>query len=142
MVNHNFRGPLRQSLISVKDDMLIFREPLKGSDSFTRLAIVPRKLYNIMFIAFHMNPIGGHLNASQTLHRLRLQYYWPGMYAYIKRMCPCGKSSEQIYNFAIEAPFLVIHFNAYATGKHSGFEGSHVCLIGWNVQFCMHGTHY
>ncbi len=31
-VNHNFRGPLRQSLISVEDDMLIFCEPLSGCD--------------------------------------------------------------------------------------------------------------
>jgi hypothetical protein len=40
-----------------------------------------------------------------------------------------GKSSELVYNFPIEAPFLVIHFNAYAAGKHSGFEGSGVYLI-------------
>jgi hypothetical protein len=40
-----------------------------------------------------------------------------------------GKSSKLIYNFPIEAPFLVIHFGAYAAGKHSGFEGYHVYLI-------------
>ena len=139
-VNHNFRGPLRQSLISVKDDMLIFREPLSGSNSFTCLTLVPRELYNIMFIACHTNPIGGHLNAYWTLHRLRLRYYWPGMYVYVKHMCHacpgcalsnpmCGKSSELIYNFPIKTSFLVIHFDAYATGKHSGFEGSYVYLI-------------
>jgi hypothetical protein len=61
-VNHNFRGPLRHSLISVEDDMLIFREPISGSDSYTRLTLVPRELYNILFIAFHANLIGGHLN--------------------------------------------------------------------------------
>jgi hypothetical protein len=86
-VNHNFRGPLRHSLISVEDDMLIFREPISGSDSYRRLTLVPRGLYNILFIAFHANPIGGHLNAYPTLYRLRLRYYWPGMYAYVKRMC-------------------------------------------------------
>jgi hypothetical protein len=63
------------------------------------------------------------------------------MYAYAKCMChacpgcalsnpTCGKSSELVYNFPIEAPFLVIHFDAYAAGKHSGFEGSDVYLIG------------
>ena len=140
-VNHNFRGPLRHSLISVENDMLIFREPISGSASYTRLTLVPRELYNILFIAFHANPIGGHLNAYRTLHRLRLRYYWPGMYAYVKRMCHAcpgctisnpthGKSSELVYNFPIEAPFLVIHFDAYAAGKHSGFEGSNVYLIG------------
>ncbi len=138
-VNHNFREPLRHSLISVEDDMLIFRKPISGNDSYTRLTLVPCKLCNILFIAFHTNPIGGHLNAYRTLHRLRLRYYWPGMYTYIKCMCHAcpgcvlsnptrGKSSELVYNFPIKAPFLVIHFDAYAAGKHSGFEGSDVYL--------------
>ncbi len=118
-VNHNFCGLLCQSLVSVEDDMLIFWEPISGSDSSPCLTLVPRKLYNIMFIAFHMNPIGGHLNAYQMLHRLRLHYYWPGMYAYVKRMCQacpgctllnptCGKSSELVYNFSIEDRFWLL----------------------------------
>jgi hypothetical protein len=41
-----------------------------------------------------------------------------------------GKSSELIYNFPMEAPFLVIDFDAYADDKHSGFEGSDMYLIG------------
>ena len=36
-VNHNFRGPLRQSLISVEDDILIFCEPLSGCDLYMHL---------------------------------------------------------------------------------------------------------
>jgi hypothetical protein len=67
-VNHNFCRPLRQSLISVKDEMLIFCEPISGCDLYTRLTLVPRKLYYIMFIAFHTNPIGGRLNAYRMLH--------------------------------------------------------------------------
>jgi len=39
-VNHNFCRPLRHSLISVEDDMLIFREPISGSDSYMRLTLV------------------------------------------------------------------------------------------------------
>ncbi len=35
-----------------------------------------------------------------------------------------------MYGFPIEAPFLVMHFDAYSAGKHSGFEGSNVYLIG------------
>jgi hypothetical protein len=63
------------------------------------------------------------------------------MYAYVKQMCNAcpscalpnptrGKLSELVYGFPIEAPFLVMHFNAYSAGKHSGFEGSEVYLIG------------
>ncbi len=70
-VNHNFCRPLRQSLISVEDNMLILWEPISSSDSYMRLTLVPRELYNIVFIAFHTNPTGGHLNAYRTLHQLR-----------------------------------------------------------------------
>jgi hypothetical protein len=140
-VNHNYRGPLRQSLIFVENDMLILHEPIVGKSLFTRLQLVPSELMNIIFIAFHTNPIGGHLNAYRTFHHLRLRFYWPGMYSYVKRMfqaCPgCalanptrGKSSELVYNFPIEAPFLVMFFDAYSAGKHSSFEGSECYLIG------------
>jgi hypothetical protein len=54
------------------------------------------------------------------------------MFAFIKRMCQAcpgydlanptlSKSSELIYNFPVKAPFLVMHFDAYAAGKHAGF---------------------
>jgi hypothetical protein len=121
--------------------MLILQEPICGSRSYTRLQLIPRELHNILFIAFHTNAIGGHLNAYRTLHRLRLHFYWPGMWGYIKRMClacpDCAfsnpnhsKSSELVYNFPIKAPFLVMHFDAYVAGKHAGFEGSDAYLIG------------
>ena len=40
-VNHNYRGPLRQSLIFVENDMLILHEPIVGTSSFTHLQLVP-----------------------------------------------------------------------------------------------------
>jgi hypothetical protein len=40
-----------------------------------------------------------------------------------------AKSSELVYNFPIEAPFLVLHIDAYMAGKHSGFEGSEMYLV-------------
>ena len=67
--------------------MLIFKEPISSCDLYMHLTLVPWELYNNIFIAFHVNPISGHLNAYRTLHRLCLRYYWPGMYAYVKRMC-------------------------------------------------------
>ena len=63
------------------------------------------------------------------------------MFAYIKQMCQAcpgcalenptlSKSSELIHNFLVKAPFLVMHFEAYAAGKHAGFEGSECYLLG------------
>ena len=67
-VNHNYCGPLRQSLIVVENDMLFLHKPIIGTSLFTRLQLVPSELKNIIVIAFHSNPIGGHLNAYQTFH--------------------------------------------------------------------------
>jgi hypothetical protein len=41
-----------------------------------------------------------------------------------------SKSSELVYNFPVKAPFLVMHFDAYAAGKHAGFKGSECYLLG------------
>ncbi len=62
------------------------------------------------------------------------------MYSYIKQMCQAcpgcalanptkSKSCKLVYNFTIEAPFLVLHVDAYLAGVHTGFEGSHVYLV-------------
>jgi hypothetical protein len=126
-VNYNYWAAHRQSLIVIKDDMLIFREPVRGGSSYPHLQLVPTEFYNIIFVVFHSNAIGGHLNAYCKLHRIRLRYYRPGMYSYIKRMCNAcpncalanptkSKSSELVYNFPIEAPFLVLFVDAYSAG--------------------------
>jgi hypothetical protein len=63
------------------------------------------------------------------------------MYAFVKQMCQAcpgcalanptqSKLSELIYNFPIKAPFLVMHFDAYAAGTYAGFEGSECYLVG------------
>jgi hypothetical protein len=140
-VNHNYCGPLQQSLIVIENDMLIHHNLIAGTSSFKQLQLVPLELMNVIFIAFHSNPIGGHLNAYQTFHCLRLHFYWPGMYSYVKCMCQacpgcalanptCGKSSELVYNFPIDAPFLVMFFDAYSASKHVGYKGSECYLIG------------
>ena len=82
-VHYSYCQPLRLSLIVVEDNMIIFRKPIRGSTSYTQLQIVPTSLRDIAFIAFHSNPIGGHLKAYRTLHCLRLCYHWTEMYSYI-----------------------------------------------------------
>jgi hypothetical protein len=74
-VNYNFREPLRQSLILIENGMLFYKEPIHSGSSYTCLQLVPQEFYNILFIAFHSNPIGGHMNAYRTLHHLCPRYY-------------------------------------------------------------------
>ncbi len=114
-VNYNFHGPLRKSQIVLVARILVFHEPIARSGSYTRLTLVPRDLRNIVFIAFHSNPIGGHLDAVRTLHCLRLRFYWPGMYSYVVKMCNAcpgcalsnptkGKSADLVYGFLLRHP--------------------------------------
>jgi hypothetical protein len=93
-----------------------------------------------VFTAFHSNPNGGHFYSYRTLHRLRLHYYWPKMWSYVKRMCNacpgCALAnathrplSELVYNFPIDAPFRVLLVDGYSARKHASFEGDKCYLI-------------
>lgn len=77
-VHHSLRMPLRQGLFVSHNDMIILRKPVGlGSDSYCQMRLVPRTLRKIIFIAFHANPIGGHLNHIRTFRNIRLRYFWP-----------------------------------------------------------------
>jgi hypothetical protein len=86
-INYNYRATLCHSRIVLEGGILIYCKPLAGFSSYACLQLVPAVFYNIIFIAFHTNPIGGHFNTYHTLHCMRLWFYWPGMFKYIKRMC-------------------------------------------------------
>ncbi len=73
--HYSYRQSLQQSFIVIEDVMLMFCEPIRGSTTYTHLCIVPKGLYDIVFIALHSNLIGGHLNTYRTLHCLRLRYH-------------------------------------------------------------------
>ncbi len=135
-----YRAALRQSQIALEDGILILQESIVGSKSYAHLQLVPSHFRNIVFIVFDSNPLGAHLNATRTLHWIRLRYYWPGMWWYITRMCDAcpgcmltnpthGQSCELIYSFPIKAPMMVLHVDSYQAGKESGFEGSTQYLI-------------
>jgi hypothetical protein len=139
-INFNFHNALWKLHITLKNGILIYRKPIVGSKSYARLQLVPSKFHNILFIAFHSNPIGGHFSIYHTLHRLRLHFYWPVMYKFIARMCDAcpgctlsnptrSQSSKLLYNFPIKASMKVIHIDGYAAGKQHGFEGSKIYLV-------------
>ncbi len=127
-LNLNYHQALRQFHIKLANGILYYYEPIGGSASYAHLQLVPTAFWNIIFIAFHSNPLGGHLNAVRTFHQLRLWFYWPNMYSYISCMCHSrprctltnpthAKSSKLIYNFPIKAPFLVLHIDGYQAGE-------------------------
>ena len=103
------------------------KEIFTNGAKFIKLCIVPASLQNIVFIAFHANPIGGHLDPYRTYHRIRQRYYWPGIYTYVKQLCKaclgCSlsnltktRSSDLVYGFPIDAPMRVLFVDIYSAG--------------------------
>ena len=73
-LDYIYRQPARLGQFSVKDKILYMREFFQNDDRYVELKIVPDSLRNIIFVAFHSNPIGGHLNTFRTYHRIRQRY--------------------------------------------------------------------
>ena len=83
----NYQQALQQSSIHLDRGILFYHEPIAGSKSFAKLQLVPLALRNIVFVAFHSNPLGGCLKFSRTFHCICLRFYWPQMYKYISKLC-------------------------------------------------------
>ena len=63
----SYRAPICKGLICLENGMLILKEPITGEQIYRHLRIVPKDLYNIVFVAFHANPIGGHFGLNETI---------------------------------------------------------------------------
>ena len=139
-VHYIYRGPLRKSCLAIEDDFIVLKEPQAGGHSYVKLHVVPKHLYNIIFIAFHANPSGAHFGVNQTLSKIRIRYFWPNMYRYIKRMCACcagcalanstiRPSAELMQSFPLDGPMLVLHLDVYSIGSQISFDGDKQYLI-------------
>ena len=81
-----YRGPLRRSLVLLERSFLVLKKKVEYQSVQRIIRIVPRDLRNIVFVAFHSNPIGGHYGLHQTVVRLQLRFFWPKLYTYCKKM--------------------------------------------------------
>ena len=87
----NYCLPARPGYFTIKKDILYMKKLFKNDVKFVDLRIVPKLLQNIIFVAFHANPIRAHIDTPRTVHHIRQRYYWPGMFQYIKHLikaCP------------------------------------------------------
>ena len=98
-----------------------------------QLQIMPKVYWNIVFVAFHANPIGTHFYFYHTLHCIKLNFFWSLMHSYInnifKQCVWCkiinillAKSKELIYSFLIDAQFKIVHIDIYQVGTDQNFN--------------------
>lgn len=135
-----YRAPMRNRQIIFENNRLFYLESIEASHKFAKLIIVPSKLRKHIFTAFHSNPVGGHFGVYQTLHRIRLRYYWPNMYNYIRQLikqcagCLMKNTStrsgtELLYSFPLDAPFITITGDIWSPGKTEGYSGATALMI-------------
>jgi hypothetical protein len=86
-LNANYCQELQQSSIKLKNRILFNHEPIVGFELYAKLQLVLAAFQNIVFITFHSNPLGGHLNATRTFHWICLWFYLPHRFSYITKMC-------------------------------------------------------
>ena len=139
-LHYIYRHPARNSHFTSDNGILYLREMFRDDTKYVQLRVVPLSMQHIIFVAFHANPIGGHLNTFRTFTRIRQRYFWPSMYKYIERLisaCPGCKlsnitqrrTSDLVYSFPIDAPMHVIFVDIYAAGTQPNFEGTIYYLI-------------
>ena len=86
-LHYIYRQPARQGNFSIKDRIIFMEEIFENDVKYVDLCIVKSSPINIIFVAFHANPIGDQLNVYRTYHRILQRYFWSGMYQYCKFMC-------------------------------------------------------
>ena len=134
-IHYVYRNPIRKSHVIENNGILYLREYLLNGETFLQLQIVPESLRDIIFIAFHANPTGAHFGLYQTFHKIRLRYFWPGMWKYISIMIDsCAgcrmansqrrKCNEIIYSFPTDEPMKVVHADVYSIGSELDFSGN------------------
>ena len=139
-IHYILRQPLRDSNMFEQNDIMFIKEKVPSKNISIALKLVPTVLRNIVFVAFHSNPLGGHLSVYHTIHRIRLRFYWPLMVKYVQNMvqrCPGCKMANStintkqnyLYSFPIDAPFRTIHIDIYTLGKTESFDGDVALFI-------------
>jgi hypothetical protein len=79
-IHYIYRQAMRSGMIKLHENMLYLYEHINFVGNHIKLQIVQSELKNIIFIAFHANPIGSpHFELYHTFHQIRLQYHWPNM---------------------------------------------------------------
>ena len=85
-IHSSYPDPLRRDLIVLRKSMSVIKEHIKYESVYRCLQIVPHDLKSVVFIAFHTNPIGGHIGLNKSIIHIRLRFFWPGLYSCCKKM--------------------------------------------------------
>ena len=70
----------------VRDRLYRVSRDTQSGEEITQL-LVPKSRREMIFQAAHHNPMAGHLGYDKTLQRIMARFYWPGIWADVRRWC-------------------------------------------------------
>ena len=59
----------------------------RRAKSLCTQVVIPASLRHEILVSLHDDPTAGHLGSEKTYEKVRLRYYWPGMYKDIEHWC-------------------------------------------------------
>ena len=135
-----YRSHLKEHLISMLHDKLVYYKAIFKHVKYIGLIIVPLSLRRVIFSHYHAGPSGGHMGEYKTLFRIRMRFYWPGMRKDIKLWVKiCGqcvayntwrnRKSEMYFSWPITTPFYIMHVDLWCPGKLVDDDGKTLQLM-------------
>jgi hypothetical protein len=121
--------------------------------------VVPAKLRQTIFVAFHATPIAGHVGLYKTYWRIVAQFWWPGIYTYVRRMTTqCGhcsvanttnhRAQQILHALSVDEPFDIIAMDIWHPGittkmesKRANGKGKESRQGDTNIYLHDHGIH-
>uniref|UniRef100_A0AAQ4REK5 Gypsy retrotransposon integrase-like protein 1 n=1 Tax=Gasterosteus aculeatus aculeatus TaxID=481459 RepID=A0AAQ4REK5_GASAC len=70
----------------IRDRLYRVSRDTQTGQEITQL-LVPKSRRETVFQAAHYNPMAGHLGSDKTLDRIVARFYWPGIWADVRRWC-------------------------------------------------------
>uniref|UniRef100_A0AAQ4Q9F2 Gypsy retrotransposon integrase-like protein 1 n=1 Tax=Gasterosteus aculeatus aculeatus TaxID=481459 RepID=A0AAQ4Q9F2_GASAC len=70
----------------IRDRLYRVSRDTQTGQEITQL-LVPKSRRETVFQATHYNPMAGHLGSDKTLDRIVARFYWPGIWADVRRWC-------------------------------------------------------
>ena len=125
---------------NLEHDVFYMRKIFENDIEYANLWLVSESMRNVIFDAFHDNPIVSYHDAFHKFHKIHQRYLWPGMYQYCKRMIAactgCSlihhtmlRISDLVYGLHINTPMRLLFVDIYTSGLDTNFDINHNHLI-------------
>lgn len=126
----DYRQPLRNKLVHLRDERLVYLKPIPHNQRSLALIIVPCALRRTIFTAYHASPLAGHMDYYKTLYCLRLRFFWPKMWTSVRQListcahCILSNATKRdasslLYSFPVTKPFCMLFCDLWTPGVTS-----------------------